>query len=269
MVDGVSSTSDSLAAYTTESNSTLDKDAFLQLMIAQLQNQDPLEPMDGTDYSAQLAQFSSLEQLNNINESIQTSIDANYLLTQSINNTMTATLIGKEAKIATDTISYSGQNLAEIGYEVPSGVKEVKVTVYDSAGNEVKTFDGLETSEGQYKLSWDFTDDNGSSVSIGDYTFEVEATAYDGESLTVAQYLIGSIDGVRFSSSGTSLVINGVEYSSSDIFEIIQANSNSSSNSSDEEDDSNETIVDNSDSSDYTEDIKTKDIINNNKYGST
>ena len=97
MVNGVNANTNS-TQFATKSKSDLDKDAFLKLMIAQLQNQDPLEPLDGTDYSAQLAQFSSLEQMQNINDTLNMSLDANYLLTQSITNTMTAGLIGKGSK---------------------------------------------------------------------------------------------------------------------------------------------------------------------------
>ncbi len=208
--------------YATESKSSMDKDAFLRLMIAQLQNQDPLEPMDGTDYSAQLAQFSSLEQLNNINESLNNSIDANYLLTQSVNNTMTATLIGKDAKIAGKTIAYNGQDKTQFGYELPANAKDLTIVVKDASGNTVKTFDSLETKEGTHKLNWDFTDNNGSQVNKGNYTFELSANTLNGEKMTVAQYLVGTIDGVKFGSSGTSLLVNGLEYSIADVFEILQ-----------------------------------------------
>ncbi len=222
MVDGINSTQNSNAQYATESKSDLDKDAFLQLMIAQLQNQDPLEPLDGTDYSAQLAQFSSLEQMKNINDSINVAIDANYLLTQSINNTMTATLIGKDVKIASDTIVYDNQESTDIGYQLPADAKNVEVTIKDESGKIVKTFENLERGEGEYKLSWDFTDNDGNSVKSGNYTYEVKAETMNGEDMAVTQYLIGRIDGVRFSSEGTALVVNGIEYSISDVFEILE-----------------------------------------------
>ena len=224
MVDGINSTQNNAVQYADQSKSDLDKDAFLKLMIAQLQNQDPLEPMDGTDYSAQLAQFSSLEQLQNINDSLNMSIDAKYLLTQSINNTMTAGLIGKDVKIAGDTITYQGQESTSIGYELPATASKIEVNIYDSNGNLVKTFDDLEKDEGQYKLSWDFTDNNGKAVNSGDYRVEVKAETMSGDKMAVAQYLMGRIDGVRFSNEGTAIVVNGIEYSISDVFEILEGN---------------------------------------------
>ena len=221
-IGGVTSVNNN-PVYATEDNSTMDKDAFLKLMIEQLKNQDPLEPMDGTDYSAQLAQFSSLEQLQNINDSLNTSIDANYLLAQSVNNSMATTLIGKEAKIANDTITYDGQKGNSIGYHLPSQASKVEVKIYNESGAVVKTYTDLETSEGEYKLSWDFTDDNGRKVGSGKYRFEVKAEGMDGSDMTAAQYLIGRIDGVRYSSNGTSILINGIEYQVSDVFEIADS----------------------------------------------
>ncbi len=227
MIDGITNAS-STPVYATESNDDMGKDAFLELMIAQLQNQDPLEPMSGTDYSAQLAQFSSLEQLQNINDSINQSIDANYMLTQSINNTMTAGLIGKDVKIAGDTVSYIGQDSTNIGYELPADARGVEVNIYDEAGQLVKSFTDLEESKGEYKLSWDFTDDSGNNLSHGNYRVEIDATTLDGSDMVVAQYFIGNIDGVRFTNAGTAIMVNGIEYAISDVFEILEDSSEDS-----------------------------------------
>ncbi len=232
MIDNVSAAQANTNApvYASESKSSMGKDAFLNLMIAQLKNQNPLEPMDGSDYSAQLAQFSSLEQLQNINQSLNTSIDANYLLAQSVNNTMTAALIGKNAKIAKDTITFDGQKGNDIGYTLPAQASKVEVKIYDEGGRLVKTYKDLDTGKGEYKLSWDFLDDNGRKVNSGEYRFEVKAKAMDGSDMTAAQYLIGNIDGVRYSKDGTSILINGVEYQVSDVFEILENNNDTTTN---------------------------------------
>jgi len=221
MIDGITTAQNNQAQFATTNKSDLDKDAFLKLMIAQLQNQDPLEPMDGSDYSAQLAQFSSLEQLQNINDSLNMSLDANYLLTQSINNTMTAGLIGKEVKIAGNTVKNEGQDQTIIGYDLVAPAHELQINIYDQNNVLVKTFDDLELSAGQYKLPWDFTDNNGNNVSVGNYRVEVKAKNLGLSPMEVAQYFVGTIAGVRFSPSGTSLVVNGIEYSISDVFEVV------------------------------------------------
>jgi flagellar basal-body rod modification protein FlgD len=239
MVDGIGTTTNNNVEYATQSNSEMDKDAFLKLMIAQLQNQDPLEPLDGTDYSAQLAQFSSLEQLQNINDNLNMSLDANYLLSQSVNNTMTASLIGQDVKIAGDTVTYEGQDTTSIGYDLIAPAHEIEINIYDSNGSLVKTFDDLETKEGQYKLSWDFTDNNGNGVAVGDYRVEVEATTLSLDEMEVAQYFIGTIGAVRFSAEGTTIVVNGLEYDISEVFEVIGAVENSQDEESASEENNN------------------------------
>jgi flagellar basal-body rod modification protein FlgD len=223
MIEGIGSTNNSDVHYATKSNSELDKDAFLKLMIAQLQNQDPLEPLDGTDYSAQLAQFSSLEQMQNINETLNMSLDANYLLTQSITNTMTASLIGKEAKIAGDTVKYEGQAETNIGYDLIAPAHSLEIKIVDKNGATVKTFDDPDKSEGQHKLTWDFTDDNGNKVNVGDYKVVINAKTRGLQPMEVAQYFVGIINGVRYSGNGTSIVVNDLEYLVADVFEIVQA----------------------------------------------
>lgn len=236
MVDGITSTTSSSVDYAATDNSTLDKDAFLKLMIAQLQNQDPLEPLDGTDYSAQLAQFSSLEQMQNINDTLNMSLDANYLLSQSINSTMTASLIGKEVKIAGDTVKYEGQESTTIGYDLMSDAQEVSVIIKDKNGAEIKKFDNVSTEMGQHKLSWDFTDNNGNKVSGEDYTVEITGKTLGIEDMEIAQYFVGIIDGVRYSANGTSIVVNDLEYQVSEVFEVVDAEDKTSSSDSDDSD---------------------------------
>ena len=92
----------------TGSVQNLGKDEFLQLMVTKLQNQDPLNPMEDEDYIAQLAQFSSLEQLTNISDGLDESNEWDYLQMQSINNVMAAGLIGKEVEASYDQVYYDG-----------------------------------------------------------------------------------------------------------------------------------------------------------------
>ncbi len=201
--------------------STLGKDDFLKLMIQQLKNQDPLNPMDGSEYAAQLAQFSSLEQLTNLNSSIKQSIDSNYLLTQSINNTLVATLIGKEVKISGGELKLNGQENLTLGYNLPLEAKAATIKVYNDKGALVKVIENAPTKFGSNKLSWDLSDNTGSKLPNGNYKFEVEAINMNGEKMTVNIFKIGLIDGVRFGEKGALLIIGGAEYPISDIVEIL------------------------------------------------
>ena len=203
----------------------MDKDAFLELMIAQLRNQDPLDPMDGTEYAAQLAQFTSLEQLTNLNESMNRSIEADYFLSQSINNTLTATLIGNDVKLASPILHNIGQDDVEFGYNLPVDASNVTVKIYNEHGALIKTINNENTPSGDHKLSWDFFDDNGNRVADGKYNFKIEANDAKGKSINVSSYGIGTIDGVRFGENGTSLIVGGIEYSLADIIEILNHSS--------------------------------------------
>lgn len=223
MVNSITNTS--ATGTVKENKGTLGKDDFLKLMIQQLKNQDPLNPLDGTEYASQLAQFSSLEQLANLNSSITKSMDVNYLLTQSINNTMVANLIGKEVKISGNNISAVGQESIDIGYNLPVQAKSVVIKISDKNGNIVRMIDGS-VEAGTCKVSWDLSDNNGNKVNNGDYTFEVEAYNIGGEKMTLSTYKLGLIDGVRFTENGSMLLVGGAEYSISDILEILNRSNN-------------------------------------------
>lgn len=204
-----------------DKNNVMGKDDFLKLMLTQMRNQDPLNPMESAEFAAQLAQFTSVEQLMNLNDAMKTSLDANYLLSQSINNTLAATLIGKEAKLDTTEFKYLGQEEQTLGYNLSTNAKSVTIKIYDESGALVKTIENVSGNAGDNKLSWDFTDNKGDKVSHGKYRFEVTATDYNGNMINTNGYLFGKIEGVRFTELGTKLLVNGVEYKLSDIREIL------------------------------------------------
>jgi len=226
--NSIYSSGTSTATTKAKGKSTLGKDDFLKLMMQQLKYQDPMNPMDGSAYASQLAQFSSLEQLQNLNDSMTSSINANYVLTQSINNTLSANLVGKEVKLSGNTITNSGQSSGEIGYTLPANAGSVTITIKDSAGKTIKTLNNCDLSKGDHKLSWDFSDNNGSKSPNGNYTYSVEAKTSDGSSLTATTFRVGKIDAIRFTDSGAKLVVNGTEYSLSDIIEIMNSTTSSS-----------------------------------------
>ncbi len=228
MIDGTSNilnTYTGAAASSSASNSSgsqiLGKDDFMKMMMAQLQHQDPLNPMDDSQFSAQLAQFSSLEQLQNLNDQMSQSINANYLLTQSINNTLTSTLIGKDVKLTGENITNNGQDSIPLGYNITGNPNSVTVNIYDENGTLVRTIEDVPNNSGDNKLSWDFTDNDGNRLPEGSYTFEVDAKDSSGESLDTSLFKYGKIDGVKFTENGTVLLVGNVQYSLSEISEIL------------------------------------------------
>jgi flagellar basal-body rod modification protein FlgD len=196
---------------TGEGKSVLGKDDFLNLMIAQMKYQDPLNPSDGTQYAAQLAQFSSLEQLTNLNTTMTSAESSNVSLVQSVNNTMSATLIGKQVKLDGGTINYNKEDSIELGYNLPANAASASISIVDSNGNVVKTINDIDKTSGDHKLSWDFTDNNGEKVTTGTYTFSVNATDGTGAALTTTVFKYGIIAGIKYDSSGAKLMIGDVD----------------------------------------------------------
>ncbi|MHB1687320.1 MAG: flagellar hook assembly protein FlgD [Ignavibacteriaceae bacterium] len=230
MINGVSTaasgqTTGTMSTSATSTKNTMDKNSFMKLLIAQMKNQDPMSPMDGTQFAAQLAQFSSLEQLQNLNTSMTTSINANYALTQSINNTLSSTLIGKEVKLGGGGFQNNGQSSIQLGYTLPANASSVSINISDANGNIVKTINNLPTSSGDNKLSWDFSDNNGNKLPNGNYTYTVNATSMNGSNMTTTPFIEGIISGVQFGANGASLVVNKSQYQLSDVMEIIDPNS--------------------------------------------
>lgn len=221
MVDPINSSTVNTTTSTAQGKASLGKDDFMKLMISQLKNQDPLNPMDGTQFSAQLAQFSSLEQLSNLNTYMKQSIDANAVLTQSINNTLITGLIGKEVKINGGDLQLRGQESIVLGYNLPAEAKTAQIKIYNESGSLVRTIDSIPTSFGSSKLSWNLTDNNGSKLPNGNYKFEVEAVNNGGEKMSLNLFKVGMLDGVRFTDQGTVLMVGGAEYSISEIAEVL------------------------------------------------
>lgn len=200
---------------------TLGKQDFLNLLIMQMRNQDPMDPMKGTEFAAQLAQFSSLEQLTNLNDATVQGINANVVLTQSINNALSTTFIGKNVRASTDTFQYNGKGDVKIGYELGSAGDKTVVKIYDENDKLVKVING-DSDMGENTLTWDGTNDKGENAATGKYHFEVEAKDGDGKAIEASKFIYGTVRGVRFKSDGTVFVIDGIEVALSSILEISE-----------------------------------------------
>ncbi|HLP17815.1 MAG TPA: flagellar hook capping FlgD N-terminal domain-containing protein [Bacteroidota bacterium] len=216
----IGSTATAASATAAANKNILGKDDFLKLLIQQLKYQDPLNPMNGAEYAAQLAQFSSVEQLSNINDSLKVSIDANYLLSQSVNNTLSASLIGKDVKLSASTFAYDGKTDVSLGYTLPGAVGNVAVDVYNDKGEVVRELKGGDLSAGDHEMTWDGKNDAGVQMTDGKYTFKVKAVDDKGSAVTANQFIWGTIDSVRFTTQGTVVVINKTEIPLSNILEV-------------------------------------------------
>jgi flagellar basal-body rod modification protein FlgD len=200
----------------------LGKDDFLRLLTTQLRFQDPLSPMQGTEFAAQLAQFSSVEQLANINTNLTQSIDANYLMSQSISNALATTFVGKDVRAVAASFHASGAGEVRLGYSLNAAAETVTAKIYDDAGNLVKSWNAAGIAKGDNDLTWDGTNDQGQAVAAGKYKLVIDAKDAAGDPVAATTCIVGTVTGVRFKAEGTVFVIDGVEVNVSDILEIMQ-----------------------------------------------
>jgi flagellar basal-body rod modification protein FlgD len=201
----------------------LGKDDFLRLLTVQLQHQDPLEPQDNTEMVAQLAEFSSLEQLENMNANLASSLDLDLILTQVLNNTAAAGLIGKSVLANGNAVEIveSGDD-ATVNFDLAANADSITVHVYDETGTLVRTIEETAMEAGRQSLEWDGKDSSGNDVSAGTYTFQVTAADGEGNSIGVSPLVMGSVDVVKFVNGEAVLVLDGIEVSISEIIEIYQ-----------------------------------------------
>jgi len=198
----------------------LGKEEFLKLLVAQLQNQDPLNPMEGQEFASQLAQFSTVEQLTSIDGNIETSIQTDLILSQTINNTLATTLIGKQITALGNQVELKGEEPIGLYFELGDFAKEVNINVLDAAGNIVRTLTGNNLSSGIQSLEWDGLDKDGSELPEGTYTFEVEATAKDDTTVTVQALIRGIAGSLQYEGGSALFKIGNISVNFGDVLEI-------------------------------------------------
>jgi flagellar basal-body rod modification protein FlgD len=196
-----SASSASAAAAATTS---LGQDAFLKLLMAQLRNQDPMNPVQGTEFVTQLSQFSMVEQ------SVQQSTTLGNISKQlsGLSNSDATQLVGK-----TITVNGSGMNwngvLATTGNVTLGGAaQKVTVSISDSQGNVVRTLQLGAEPAGALGVSWDGRTDAGSAAPAGNYTMSVNATDASGQPVSTSQTVTGVVNKVSFDQGYPQLTLS-------------------------------------------------------------
>jgi flagellar basal-body rod modification protein FlgD len=188
----------------------LGQDDFLKMLIAQLQNQDPLNPLQGADFAAQLAQFSSLDQLTQINTQLSTLASS----LSSANNSQVVGLIGDEVVANGNSITVSGAT-TNLAYNLSQNASQGTIKISDSQGNLVQTLTFGSQQAGSNTINWDT-----SSVQPGTYTFTVSATDSTGNPVTASTMTTGLVTGVTYQNGVPYLSVNGQNVAFGDILYI-------------------------------------------------
>ncbi|MBK9303277.1 MAG: hypothetical protein IPM94_05145 [bacterium] len=190
------------------------KNEFLQLLITQIKNQDPLKPLDNAEFTSQLAQLSTLEQLQAMNDSMTQDL----VYTQSLNNTMMLGLVGRTAVVEGDQVAVEdGETAASHLQSEAAGV--ATVTVRDESGDVVRTFTQT-VDAGWSELTWDGLDADGQPAADGDYTLSVEVADGEGADVESVVYMSGLVESIRFENNLALLHIAGRDYYASEIARV-------------------------------------------------
>lgn len=208
------------AAGTASGLETLGKDDFLQLLVAKLSNQDPLDPVQDEDFAAQLAQYSSLEQLSNMNESLTQSIQWSYLLSQTISNTMATSLIGKTVRADSSNVVLETDGSADLAIDLDRAATELTITITNAAGETVRTITVKGLDAGDHVINWDGANAGGGRCPSGVYTVTLSAVDANGNTFTPSSIVEGTVSKVTYQDGVALLSINGQNIPLSSVIEV-------------------------------------------------
>jgi len=203
-VDAVSTTN-AAASATGRARLAENFDTFLTLLTSQLKNQDPLSPMDSTQFTQQLVQMTGVEQ----------QLLTNDLLEKLVSNTgsgisTAVSLIGKEVRADADVAALSGGK-AEWVYKLDRAASDVKIEVLDSKGRIVQTVAPTENAAGEHTFKWDGKTAGGSTAADGVYSLRVTAKDSSGTAVATGVVAQGVVTGVQQIDGQTVVTINGAQ----------------------------------------------------------
>ncbi len=180
---------------------TSDYQAFLKLMTAQMQNQDPLAPMDATQFVTQLAQFSQVEQSVQMNGRLDELMKA----ISSMSSQGSLALIGRDIEVASDVLNLQDGS-ADFSFVVEGEPSEVRYTVRNSLGQPVRS-ETITYEGGRQTVTWDGLNDEGTALEDGPYIITVEAKDASGDTLPTATFVSETVKQVIQEDGRTVLVL--------------------------------------------------------------
>jgi flagellar basal-body rod modification protein FlgD len=237
-IDSINQAATSQASGTSSELNTKDimgKQDFLSLLVAQLQNQDPLNPDDPTEFTAQLAQFSSLEQLFNLNDSMDNLVQSNA----NSDRLSTLNTIGKEVVYEGSSFKFNGEPIS-LGYKLDGDATQVKLSLQHN-GTTVITLDGDELDEGLHYLEWDGKTADGQMAPVGDYKIVINAKATEGESVGATSLVRAEVTGVDLGGEyGGTLITPFGEVAFNNILGVFDPESKITENNENDDEEVNE-----------------------------
>lgn len=198
---------------------TMGKEDFLKLLVAQLGHQDPLKPMENQEFVAQLAQFSSLEQMVNVNSNLQLL----QVAQASMTNGQVASLLGKQVEARGDQLAHLQQGPESVNFELGGAATEVTIKITDKTGKLVRTINAGPRSAGVGTCVWDGKDEAGNLVGPGTYGVAVSAKDGSGTPVTASTRFKGMVTGVSYKDGVPVLEIGSTTVQVGDVVAVREA----------------------------------------------
>ena len=220
MITTVTATGSTTAAAAQMKKETgMNKDDFLKLFMTQLQNQDPLNPQDSTQFIAQLAQLTQVEQAYNTNSNLQ-----NVLSAQNNASSMSAvSFIGKDV-VATGSQTVIADGVQPtVNFRLSGDVEQVAINIKNSSGSTVRTLVQGKTAAGDYSVQWDGKDNQNAALAAGTYNFTVSGVDASGNQVSGTSLVTGKVDGLKLDGSSPVLTIGGQNVPLSSVLSVYGA----------------------------------------------
>lgn len=221
LLDTMNGASSGSSSTSSTGNATTDlQNTFLQLLVTQLKNQDPTNPMDSSQMTSQLAQINTVTGISQLNTSL-TSLASQLAAGQ---NAQTSLLIGQNVLVPGNTATVSSGSSSGFGFTLSQAVTDLKVTIKDSSGNVVNSVDLGAQAAGTVPVGWKPTDASGNTLPDGTYTISAQGTTSAGTSATGITTLTGQqvVSVVQQSSGKQGLLLrNGTTVDSTSVAAIL------------------------------------------------
>lgn len=177
---------------------------FMKLLVAQMQNQDPMNPMDNAQMTSQMAQLNMVSGINQLNTTLSSALSS-FQATQTM---QASSLIGREVLVPSSTLQLSSGQ-AKMGVDLAQSVDSLKLAVLDSAGQTLRSIDLGAKPAGLTQLAWDGATDAGAAAADGSYSFKLEALR-NGQSVTATALSAAQVGGVSLSNNNVRLSLPGL-----------------------------------------------------------
>lgn len=188
----------------------------MNLLVKQLQYQDPLNPIDNAQFTSQMAQFNSLQQLVDVN----TNLAALGSSQSAAGNSQAIGYLGKEVTATGDSVSVTGGTAGGINYQLGGDASAVTLSIYDASGSLVQQVQLGAQGSGAHSYQWNGGNLQGTSVPDGTYTFQVQALDKVGQPVNVTAWVQGVVDGVSFQNGSPVLMVAGTPVPLSNIVQV-------------------------------------------------